>query len=80
MSGLVRAVLVGAATGGRSQAGIAAVYLGASSSAGPITRLTVASAAIGELIADKRPTTPSRLTPAGFFPRVALGATSAALL
>jgi uncharacterized membrane protein len=80
VSGLVSAILVGAASGGRSQAGLAAAYLTAPTPAGPATRIAVASAAIGELIADKLPSTPSRLAPAGIAPRVALGATSAALL
>jgi len=79
VTALVRAFLVGAATGGRSQAGIAAVRL-TSPDAGAMSRLAVGVAAIGELVVDKRPDTPSRLSPQGLAPRVVLGATAAAML
>ncbi|MYS81414.1 hypothetical protein [Embleya scabrispora] len=79
MTALVRAFLVGAASGGRSQAGITAVRLTARD-AGALSRLAVGSAAIGELVADKHSDVPSRLSLPGLAPRVLLGATAAAVL
>ncbi|MFI6585953.1 hypothetical protein [Embleya sp. NPDC050493] len=79
MSALVRAFLVGVASGGRSQAGVTAVRL-TTRGAGKLSRLAVGSAAIGELVADKRPDVPSRLSLPGLAPRVLLGATAAAML
>jgi len=79
MTALARALLVGAATGGRSQAGITAVRL-TTRGAGTLSRLAVGVAAIGELVADKHPDIPSRLNPQGLVPRVVLGATAAAML
>jgi uncharacterized membrane protein len=86
---LLRAAAVGAATGSRSTAGVAALALTSSpASPGPIasrlggrTGTALSSlAAVGELVADQLPTTPSRLNAAGLVPRAALGATSAAAL
>ncbi|MGW1991984.1 hypothetical protein [Embleya sp. NPDC001921] len=79
MTALLRAFLVGAASGGRSQAGVTAVRFTARG-AGIPSRLAVGSAAIGELVADKRPDVPSRLSLPGLAPRVLLGATAAAML
>lgn len=79
MTALVRAFLVGAATGCRSQAGITAVRL-TGRGAGTLSRLAVGAAAIGELVADKHPDIPSRLSPRGLAPRIVLGATAAAML
>jgi uncharacterized membrane protein len=88
-STLLRAAALGAATGSRSTAGIAAIAFtsGPDEPGGVASRLgsrrsTVVSglAAAGELVADKLPGTPSRLAPAGLLPRAALGATSAAAM
>jgi uncharacterized membrane protein len=86
---LLRAVALGAASGSRSTAGITAVALtsgiddrGAvaprlgSRTGGVITGLL----AVGELIGDKLPSTPSRLAGPGLVPRLVLGATSAATM
>jgi uncharacterized membrane protein len=84
---LLRAAALGAASGSRSAAGIAAVALTSrSDDTGPVaSRLggrtggTLSTlAAAGELVADKLPGVPSRLAPQGLVPRAALGATSAA--
>ena len=67
----VAAVLLGSATGLRSQMGTAAVVLGTSPSALPATlrhravRIVASSAAAGELVADKLPNTPDRTAPVG---------------
>jgi len=45
----------------------------------PFTRRLLLVAAAGELVLDKLPTTPSRLTPQGMVPRLALGALAASL-
>ncbi|OPC77739.1 hypothetical protein B4N89_36215 [Embleya scabrispora] len=45
-----------------------------------VSRIAVGSAAIGELVADKRPEVPSRLSVPGLVPRVLLGSTAAVLL
>jgi uncharacterized membrane protein len=86
---LWRAVLIGAASGGRSQTGVAAVALRtpgweqrppaawlASSGAAAAAVL----AAVGELGLDKYPGTPSRLSPLGLPPRLLLGGFAAAAL
>ncbi|HEV2887781.1 MAG TPA: hypothetical protein VGX49_12775 [Jatrophihabitans sp.] len=84
MSVLIRAVLLGLATGGRSTAGLAALALTNPSSAGALgnrwTRWLAGTAAAGELVEDKLPQTPSRLRPEGLVPRLALGAASGAIL
>ncbi|MGH3613708.1 MAG: hypothetical protein ACRDRK_14175 [Pseudonocardia sp.] len=86
MSSLLRAVALGAASGSRSSAGIAAVALtsargdsgwlasGFGSRAG---RAMTALMAAGELVVDKLPATPSRLAPPGLVPRALFGAISA---
>ncbi len=88
-SALLRAAAIGAASGSRSTAGVAALALTSSpESPGPVasrlggrTGTALSSlAAAGELVADQLPTTPSRLNPAGLVARAALGATSAAAL
>jgi uncharacterized membrane protein len=85
----VRAVLLGAATGGRSMTGLAAVALATPAGtcrgwlgwlANPWGRVVVVAAAAGELVADKSPKIPSRLAPAPLAARVALGALAAAAL
>ncbi len=84
---LLRAAALGAASGSRSAAGIAAVALTSRpDDTGPVaSRLggrtgsaLSALAAAGELLADKRPDVPSRLALQALIPRAALGATSAA--
>ncbi|GAA3233279.1 hypothetical protein GCM10017691_28770 [Pseudonocardia petroleophila] len=83
---LLRAAALGAASGARSTAGVAAIALtSAGDDRGPAGRLggrtgTTLSAlmAAGELVADKLPSTPSRTDPPGLLPRAALGAGSAA--
>jgi uncharacterized membrane protein len=84
---LLRAAALGAASGARSSVGLTAVALtsargdrgrlasGLGSTAG--TALSGAFA-LGELVADKLPTTPSRLAPPALGGRVLLGGTAAA--
>jgi uncharacterized membrane protein len=84
---LLRAAALGAASGARSASGIAAVALTSrADDTGPVasrlgTRagtVLTSLAAAGELLVDKLPEAPSRLTPVGLVPRTALGAASAA--
>ncbi|MHA6618181.1 DUF4126 family protein [Pseudonocardia sp. DLS-67] len=84
---LLRAAALGASSGSRSTAGIAAVALTSRpGDAGPVasrlggrTGSALSSvAAAAELVADKLPGVPSRLAPLGLIPRAALGATCAA--
>jgi uncharacterized membrane protein len=78
---LARAALVGAATGSRSCTGLAALALSApAGSAQPDRALGVgwvkglaAVAAVQELVVDKLPRTPSRLSPGGLGARVIIG-------
>lgn len=86
-SALLRAAALGAATGSRSSAGITAVALtsrrgdrgplasGLGSTAG--TAIT-GVLAVGELVADKLPSAPTRTEPPGLVPRTLLSGTSAA--
>jgi uncharacterized membrane protein len=86
-SALLRAVALGAASGSRSTAGVTAVALtstrgdrgvlasGLGSTAGTVTSGVLAA---GELVADKLPTTPSRLAPPSLGGRLLFGGTSAA--
>jgi uncharacterized membrane protein len=80
----VGSVFLGAASGARSQLGVATVVARADPSLPPVfrqpwTRRLLVAAAAGELVADKLPATPSRLEPAGIAGRLALGALAAAL-
>jgi uncharacterized membrane protein len=84
---LLRAAALGAASGSRTTAGLAAVALssqrgdrGALASGLGSTTGTVASGilAAGELVADKLPTTPSRLQPPSLGGRLAVGGAAAA--
>ena len=84
---LVRAAALGAATGARSSAGIAALaFTSRPTDAGQIAsvlgsrrgRLVAAVMGAGELVADKLPVTPGRTGLPGLAPRVALGAVAAA--
>jgi uncharacterized membrane protein len=77
-------VILGAATGLRSQLGVASVVTRSDPSLPsmfrhPWTRRLVLAAAAGELVVDKLPGTPSRLAPRGIIPRLALGALAASL-
>ena len=81
---VVRSVLLGAASGLRSQLGLATVVARSDPSLPPVfgkpwTRRLLVAAAAGELVVDKLPTTPSRLAPPGFVGRLALGALAAGL-
>ena len=83
---LAKAAALGAATGARSTAGITALALTSSDADGPVVSrlgsrpgtVAVAAAAAGELVADKLPSTPSRLAARGLVPRVTLAAAAAA--
>ncbi|SEG93289.1 Uncharacterized membrane protein [Actinacidiphila yanglinensis] len=84
-----RAALIGAASGLRSQLGPAAVAVSGAAagapeplallSARPVVIGTV-TAAVGELVVDKLPMTPSRLSVAGLVPRFLFGGLAAAVL
>jgi uncharacterized membrane protein len=81
---VVGSVLLGAASGLRSQLGVATVVVGSDPSLPPMfrqpwTRRLLLVAAAGELVADKLPTTPSRLEPPGIASRLAMGALAASL-
>ncbi|WP_405592170.1 hypothetical protein [Streptomyces sp. NBC_01190] len=86
---LASAGLIGLVSGLRSQSGVAAVALTTDSSAtgrpgsllaGRKATAVSVTAALGELVGDKLPRTPSRLAPGGLLPRLALGAFAATLL
>ena len=77
-------ILLGAASGLRSQIGVAVLAVRSDSSLPPIlrqpwTRRVLVAGAVGELIADKLPNTPSRLEPPGIAGRLVLGALAAGL-
>jgi uncharacterized membrane protein len=85
---LLRAAALGAATGSRSTAGVAAVALTSTpADRGPVAsrlgtttgKILSGLAAAGEVAVDKHPATPSRLAAQGLLPRTALGAASAAI-
>jgi uncharacterized membrane protein len=81
---VVGSALLGAASGARSLLGVATVVARSDASLPPIfrqpwTRRLLVAAAAGELVADKLPTTPSRLEPPGIAGRLALGALAAGL-
>ncbi len=79
-------MLLGCATGLRSQMGMAAVVNGirAPDLPGPLryhgVRVATSSAAVGELVVDKLPNTPDRTAPGGLAVRVALGALSCGIV
>ncbi len=80
----VGSMLLGAASGLRSQLGVATVVARSDPSLPalfrqPWTRRILVAAAAGELVVDKLPTTPSRLEPAGFGGRLVMGALAAGL-
>jgi uncharacterized membrane protein len=81
---VVGSVLLGAAAGARSQLGVATVVARSDPSLPPIfrqpwTRRLLVAAAVGELVGDKLPNTPSRLEPPGIAGRLVLGALAAGL-
>jgi uncharacterized membrane protein len=76
-TGSMSSVILGAATGLRSQLGVATVVARSDPSLPsmfrhPWIRRLVLAAAAGELVVDKLPGTPSRLAPRGLVPRLAL--------
>jgi uncharacterized membrane protein len=84
---LLRAAAIGAATGSRSTAGVAALALTSTpadpgavvSRLGSRTGTAVSGAlAVGELLADKSPAAPARTAASGLVPRAALGISTAA--
>lgn len=86
---MIREVLVGVVSGLRSQLGTAAVALttDAAETSRPAALLASRRAtalaslgALGELVGDKLPQTPSRLAPAGLVPRTLFGGLAAAAL
>ncbi len=82
---LARCFLLGAATGGRSTSGIAALAWTAGRQdpawlRSPVTRVVSALAASGELVGDKLPQAPSRLQPAALGGRLVSGGASGWLL
>lgn len=88
-SELLRPLLLGVVTGLRSQLGLAVLAWSAPPSgrdsralrllrSGP-GRIAIATAAAGEVVADKLPQTPSRLTPAPLASRLVCGAAVGAL-
>lgn len=87
--GVTRLILVGVVAGLRSQLGTAAVALTtdpgerarpANLFAGVWAKRITATAALGELVGDKLPKTPSRLSPSGITSRMAFGALAAVAL
>ena len=85
-STLLRAAALGAATGARSSAGVTALAVTsrptdsgriAGWSGSRTGRVLAATAATGELVADKLPATPARTESPGLVPRAVLGATAA---
>ena len=81
---VVGSVFLGAATGARSQLGVAAVVARSDPSLPPVLRQRSArrllmAAAAGELVGDKLPRTASRLALPGMAARLALGALAAGL-
>jgi uncharacterized membrane protein len=82
---LGRAAALGAATGLRSTVALAALVVRSNDGLPavlrhPAARLAAAMADAGELIGDKLPTTPSRLTPPGLTSRVICASLAAAVL
>jgi len=77
-------VLLGAASGLRSQIGVAVIAVRSDPSLPQILRQpwtgrVLVAAAVAELIADKLPNVPSRLEPPGIVGRLVLGALAASL-
>ena len=82
-TGLVlRSLVLGLATGGRSSLGIAAPVLTDARPDGPgvLARIGAVSAYVGESVMDKKPGTPSRLEPGPLGGRIAAGGAAGAAL
>jgi uncharacterized membrane protein len=84
LTGSMRSLILGAATGLRSQVGVASVLTRShprlpSILRHPRARGIVLAAAAGELVIDKLPGTTSRLAPQGIVARLALGGLAAGL-
>jgi uncharacterized membrane protein len=84
LTGSTSSMILGAASGLRSQLGVAAVVTRSDPSLPstfrhPWMRRLVLTAAAGEIVVDKLPGTPSRLAARGIVPRLALGALAAGL-
>ncbi len=84
LTGSMRSAILGAATGLRSQVGVASVVMRShpglpSILRHPWARGLVLAAAAGELVVDKLPGTTSRLAPQGIIARLALAALAAGL-
>jgi hypothetical protein len=79
-----RSLAIGAATGGRSFSGIAAVSLSSTRDerplGNPVAKVLVGLLAVGELVLDKSPKAPNRLEPPGLAGRMFFGGASAGLL
>jgi uncharacterized membrane protein len=78
---LLRAALLGTATGGRSASGLAALALSRPPTgwlSRPWARRLSVGFALVELVADKAPATPSRLSPPALAGRVVAGVTGGA--
>jgi uncharacterized membrane protein len=79
-----RSLAIGAATGGRSFSGIAAVSLSSARDerplGNPVAKVLVGLLAVGELVLDKSPKAPNRLEPRGLAGRMVFGGASAGLL
>jgi uncharacterized membrane protein len=84
MPSLLRAALLGLATGGRTTSALTALTVTNPSRTGLLgnrwTRRLAGAAAAGEFVGDKLPRTPSRLQPEGLLPRLAGGAAAGAIL
>jgi uncharacterized membrane protein len=81
---VVASVLLGAASGMRSQLGVATLVARSDASLPsifrePWTRRLLVVGAAAELVGDKLPAAPSRLAPAGIASRLAMGALAAGL-
>ena len=83
---LAKAAALGAATGARSTAGVTALaFTSSPADDGPVLsrlgsrpgKVAVGAAAVGELVADQLPATPSRLAAPGLAPRLTLAAAAA---
>ncbi|WP_019356656.1 hypothetical protein [Streptomyces sp. AA1529] len=87
---LIRAGLIGAATGLRSTSGVTVLVCAAPAVlpsgswaarlARPGVRAVALAGAAAEFVTDKSPRTPDRLSPGGLAPRVALGAVTGGVL
>ncbi len=80
-SSTVRSAVIGVASGLRSSTGIAAALLASATGSAHRTRLIGATAVVGgELVADKNPNIPSRLSPPALTGRLTAGGGGAAAL